>query len=253
MPGNIAKVRLFVEAPLAPSSPAIAVDGARAHYLTDVMRMRVGDRVRLFNGKDGEWVARVVGLDRRSCSLQPERKVAPQIPEPGPWLAFALLKRARLDLVVEKATELGAERLLPVITRRTVTAAPNPARLRAIVIEAAEQCGRVSLPQLAPPTRMDQLVREWPRERSLLLLTPGASTSMAEACRHRLAPAPGILIGPEGGFEATELDELLRLPFVVPVSLGRLVLRAETAAIAALACIQAFAGTCTKTVAEGAA
>jgi 16S rRNA (uracil1498-N3)-methyltransferase len=246
-------VRLFVEAPLARLSPDIVISGDRAHYLLDVMRMRVGDGVRLFNGEDGEWAARLVRIDRRSCSLRPEKQVAPQVSEPGPWLAFALLKRARLDLVVEKATELGAERLLPVITRRTVTAAPNPARLRAIVIEAAEQCGRVSLPRVEAPVSMAQMGRQWPPERPLLLMTLGAgATPIADACRCQPAVAPGVLIGPEGGFEASELDELLTLPFVVPVSLGRLVLRAETAAIAALACIQAFAFAWTEPSGEGA-
>jgi 16S rRNA (uracil1498-N3)-methyltransferase len=156
-------------------------------------------------------------------------------------------------LIIEKATELGVERLLPVITRRTVTAAPNPARLRAIVIEAAEQCGRVSLPRVETPVNMAQLMREWPPERRLLLMTLGAGAApIAEACRCQPAVAPGVLVGPEGGFDAAELDELLTLPFVVPVSLGRFVLRAETAAIAALACIQAFALASTEPAGEGA-
>jgi 16S rRNA (uracil1498-N3)-methyltransferase len=251
--GNVPKVRLFVEAPLARPSPDIIVSGGRAHYLMDVMRMRVNDRVRLFNGKDGEWAARLVALDRQSCFLRLEKQVAPQVSEPGPWLVFALLKRARLDLIVEKATELGVERLLPVITRRTVTAAPNAARLRAIVIEAAEQCGRLSLPEVETPLNMAHLMRRWPPERPLLLMTlAGDASPIGEVWRFRPPLAPGVLIGPEGGFEATELDELLALPFVVPVSLGRLVLRAETAAIAALACIQALAGTWTEPAGEGA-
>src|SRR5512134_1429781 len=127
-----AKVRLFVEAPLAAASADIVLSGDRAHYLLDVLRMRVDAGLRLFNGRDGEWLARLVGIDRRQCCLRLERQVTPQMGEVGPWLAFALLKRARLDLVLEKATELGVERLLPVTTRRTVTGAPNPTRMRAI-------------------------------------------------------------------------------------------------------------------------
>jgi 16S rRNA (uracil1498-N3)-methyltransferase len=250
---DVPKVRLFVEVPLAQSSPDILVSGVRAHYLIDVMRMHVDDSIRLFNGTEGEWVARLVDVGRRSCSLRLERHVAAQASEPGPWLVFALLKRPRLDLTIEKATELGVERLLPVITRRTVTAPPNAARLRAIAIEAAEQCGRLTLPQVEAPVNLAQLVRDWPPARPLLLMTPAAcGIPIADVCRHQPPLGPGVLIGPEGGFEATELDELLTLPFVVPVSLGRLVLRAETAAIAALACIQAFAGTWTEAAGEGA-
>jgi 16S rRNA (uracil1498-N3)-methyltransferase len=248
---DASKIRLFVEAPLAQSSPDILVSGVRAHYLIDVMRMRLNDGIRLFNGKHGEWVARLVDLDRRKCSLRLERQVAPQASEPGPWLVFALLKRSRLDLIIEKATELGVERLLPVISRRTVMSPPNAARLRAIAIEAAEQCGRLSLPQVEAPVNLAQLVRAWPPARPLLLMTPNG-IPIADVCRHRPPVALGVLIGPEGGFAATELDELLALPFVVAVSLGRLVLRAETAAIAALACIQAFAGTRTEPAGEGA-
>lgn len=246
-----AKVRLFVEAPLAETAADIIVVGARAHYLIDVMRKCTGDELRVFNGRDGEWVARLIGAGKGTCALRPERRLAPQVSEPGPWLAFALLKRTRLDLIIEKATELGAQRLLPVITRRTVTAAPNPARLKAIAIEAAEQCGRMSLPLVAPPVNLAQLMRDWPPMRPLLLMTPVGGRPIVDACGGQPPVAPGVLIGPEGGFETIELDELRSLPFVVTVSLGRLVLRAETAAIAALACIQALAGTWTEPAGEG--
>lgn len=229
------------------------VDGARAHYLNEVMRTRVDDHIRVFNGEDGEWLARVVGRDRRSCCLRLEKQVAHQRPEPGPWLAFALLKRARLDLIVEKATELGAERLRPVITRRTVTGEPNLARLRAITIEAAEQCGRLTLPRIDRPLNLSCVMQDWPTERPLLLMTTDTGgRAISEVYPNRSPVAPGVLIGPEGGFTASELDELNALPFVVAVSLGPLVLRAETAAIAALACSQAFAGTWTEPAGEGA-
>ncbi|MFO1152103.1 MAG: 16S rRNA (uracil(1498)-N(3))-methyltransferase [Rhodospirillales bacterium] len=252
MASHAPHVRLFVEAPLTASSSELVVGGARAHYLTNVMRLRVGDRVDLFNGKDGEWAARVIRCDRRDCTLELQSQIAPQTAEPGPWLAFAMVKRSRLDLIIEKATELGVERLLPVITRRTVTAAPNPARLQAIAIEAAEQCRRVSLPRVEAPAELAHLLRDWSPNRPLLLTTPGfGAAPIADICRRRLPVAPGVLIGPEGGFEPSELDELLTLPFVVAVSLGPLVLRAETAAIAALACIQAYAGTWANPASEG--
>ena len=143
--------------------------------------------------------------------------------------------------------------MLPLITRRTVTAAPNPARLRAIAIEAAEQCGRMSLPQIDPPVSLSRMARDWPVARPLLLMTPESEAMpIARVCRKRPPVAPGVAVGPEGGFAASELDELLALPFVVLVSLGPLVLRAETAAIAALACIQAFAVTWAEPAGEGA-
>lgn len=246
------KVRLFVEAPLATVAPDIVVGSERAHYLMDVMRLRAEDEIRVFNGRDGEWTARLIGSDRRRCSLRLGRQIAPQTAEAGPWLAFALIKRSRLDLLVEKATELGVQRLRPVTTQRTVTGVPNPARMRAITIEAAEQCGRMSLPQVDPPEALAQMLRGWPPARPLLAMSPGPDgRSIADACRALPRDvAPGVLIGPEGGLTASELDELLSLPFVVPVSLGRLVLRAETAAMAALACVQAL-GAWAQAVDEG--
>jgi 16S rRNA (uracil1498-N3)-methyltransferase len=209
------------------------------------MRLGAGDAVLLFNGRDGEWEARVAETGRRRASLTVERRVRPQAPEPDPWLAFAPIKRGRLDLLVEKAVELGAARLIPVLTGQTAAARVNVPRLKAIAAEAAEQCGRLSVPEIAEPAALESLVAGWPGERRLLVLDEsGGGRPIAEALAGAAAapPAPGFLVGPEGGFRASELDLLRRLPFVVPVSLGPRVLRAETAAVAALACWQALAG-----------
>lgn len=256
----MANVRLFVDQPLTDADAEVVLTGGQAHYLLDVMRIRPGGEVRLFNGCDGEWLARLSERDKKSCRLRLETRRRPQVPEPGPWLLFSLLKRQSTDLVVEKATELGVERLLPVITRQTVVGPPNDDRLRTIAIEASEQSGRLTVPFLQPAAPLMTTIASWPAERPLLVMTPHgpaipfralAPTSLPED-QQGPGVAPGILIGPEGGFAASELDELLALPFVTAVSLGPLVLRAETAAIAALVCWQALAGNWAGPPAEGA-
>lgn len=244
-----ARIRLHVAADLAAPARELALDAGQAHYLAAVMRKEPGRRLRLFNGRDGEWLADLAALDRKSGRARLIRQVRRQADEPGPVLLFALLKRDALDLVVEKATELGAARLVPVITRRTVTRAPGPARLAAIVREAAEQSGRLTLPAIDPPQPLALVLAAWPAEAPLLLCHLGKDARpIAAALAGRGggdagggAPPPAVLIGPEGGFAPSELDEILALPFVVPVSLGPLVLRAETAALAALACCRALA------------
>lgn len=256
----MANIRLFVDQPLIDGAADIAVSGAQAHYLLDVMRLPLGGEVSLFNGCDGEWCARLTERGKKSCRLQLEARRRLPVAEPGPWLLFALLKRNGTDLVVEKATELGVERLLPVITRQTVVGPPNNDRLHAISIEAAEQCGRLTVPALQLAAPLATTLAGWPSDRPLLVMTPHGPaipfrelhpTSLGESCQSPVMP-PGILIGPEGGFAASELDELLALPFATAVSLGPLVLRAETAAIAALVCWQALAGAWVSVPAEGA-
>jgi 16S rRNA (uracil1498-N3)-methyltransferase len=233
-----ARIRLHVAAALA-AGAEVALSADQAHYLASVMRLRPGAAVRLFNGDGGEWRATVVVLDRKAAIARLAVRTRPPAPEPGPVLVFALIKRDRLDLVVEKATELGVERLVPVTTRRTVTQPPNPARLAAIAREAAEQSGRLTLPAIEPPRPLDRVLADWPAARPLLLADPAAARPVGDALAAAVGP-PGVLIGPEGGFVPSELDELHALPFVVPVSLGPLVLRAETAAVALLACCRAL-------------
>ena len=163
---------------------------------------------------------------------------------PGPWLAFAPVKKARTDFIVEKGTELGVSRLWPIFTRHTATQRVNTARLRATAIEAAEQCGRLSIPDVSDPSNLDRLMAEWPADRDLLVLDEtGGGRPLAEvAAEAGAGPPPGFLIGPEGGFARTELDELANRSFVTLVGLGPRILRAETAALSALACWQAVAG-----------
>lgn len=257
------RVRLFIDQPFLASGAAIEITGGQAHYLVDVMRIAVGGEVRVFNGNNGEWRACLSERAKKTCTLRLESCLRPQQTEPGPWLLFALLKRDCTDLVVQKATELGAERLLPIITRHTGAHSTNAARLRAIALEAAEQCGRLTIPPVLPPAPLAGIAAAWPPERRLLVMTPGntgipfrelqATCLGARGTETDVAAdlAPGIVIGPEGGLATTELDELVALPFVTAVSLGPLVLRAETAAIAALSCWQALAGRWAGQAAEG--
>lgn len=225
-------IRLFVSAPLF-AGAVVGATAAQAHYLGHVMRRGPGEALRLFNGAEGEWRGRIASLRKDRCEIAVEAPLRPQAPEPDLWLAFAPLKRDATDLVARQATELGVSRLLPVFTERTVAARVNLERLSAIATEAAEQCERLTVPVLRPPARLAELLGGW-----------DAARRLAAALERTEAPAPAagpgaLLIGPEGGFSPGELDALRRRPFVVPVSLGPRILRAETAAIAGLALLQA--------------
>lgn len=244
--------RLFVESDLS-AGASIALDRDRAHYLRNVLRAGVGDKVGLFNGCDGEWRAAIAELSRNGAGLTVDSQTRMQAPEPDLWLVFAPVKRARIDFIAEKATELGASALVPVMTRRTVVARVNSDRLRANAIEAAEQTERLSVPDVHEPMALDRLLSDWPRERRILLCAEaGRARPMAEALRELASEsqevaktgfAPwAVMTGPEGGFAPAELDGLAKLPFVTAVGLGPRILRADTAALAALACFQAILG-----------
>jgi 16S rRNA (uracil1498-N3)-methyltransferase len=223
--------RIFVADDLAEGA---AIDGtpAHAHYLANVLRRVVGDPVHLFNGRDGEYAARIATLRREKIGFAVEARLRPQVGEPDIWLVFAPLKRDQTDLLVQKATELGAAALFPVLTDRTNSARLNADRLHAIAIEAAEQSERLTIPALHQTRPLPDLLADWPAERTL-----------AAALERTQAPPPtdqsALLIGPEGGFTPRELDVLRARPFIQPVSLGPRILRAETAAIAGLAMLMA--------------
>jgi 16S rRNA (uracil1498-N3)-methyltransferase len=237
--------RLFVDGPLAAGAD-IAIDAERAHYLRNVLRLQPGDAIGLFNGRDGEWCARIDAFARREAHLIAERRTRPQQAAPDLWLAFAPIKRQRIDWLVEKATELGVSRMMPVLTRRTVVARINRGRLRGHAIEAAEQTERLDVPAIDDAVTLEKLLRDWPRERRVLLCAEaGAARPLAEVLQESprgSAPAMAVMTGPEGGYAPEELDALAALPFVTPVGLGPRILRADTAAVAALACWQAWLG-----------
>jgi 16S rRNA (uracil1498-N3)-methyltransferase len=288
------KVRLYVQAPLA-KDMRVAPDDSQAHYLLHVMRAKAGGRVSLFNGRDGEWLARIEDVSKRGCALVCEKQTETQREVPNLWLVFAPIKKTPADYLTQKATELGVRALQPVFTRRTIVGRVNTDRMRANAIEAAEQSGRLSVPEIREPMNLEKLLASWPRERRILfcdeageappifdaLLPPHpagggmersdmgegavrntplpqsdfasafAPRASADKPLNQIAPSRkgrgdsqqwAILTGPEGGFDPAERERIRALAHVTPVSLGGRILRADTAALAALAVWQAIRG-----------
>jgi 16S rRNA (uracil1498-N3)-methyltransferase len=236
------RTRLYVADDLT-AGASVGATESQAHYLRTVLRLETGAPVSLFNGRDGEWRAVIEGFGKGSCTLKVTQRTREQMPEGDLWLAFAPIKRARIDFLVEKATELGVSVLQPVITERTQVDRVNLVRLSANVLEAAEQTERLTLPEVRAPLPLDRLISTWPAGRRLLLCDEsGSSRDIASALGAEQPSLWGVLTGPEGGFTERELDALKKLPFVCPVGLGPRVLRADTAALAALAVFQALLG-----------
>jgi 16S rRNA (uracil1498-N3)-methyltransferase len=239
--------RLFVEASLGEGG-SLGLPAPQAHYLKSVLRLGKGDELALFNGRDGEYGARIAGQGRGWCSLDILAQRKKQRDEGDLWLVFAPIKRARLDFLAEKATELGVSEIHPVMTARTMVTRVNTERLKANAIEAAEQSERLTIPVVHEPVKLAELLKSWPHARKLILCDEsGTAPPLAQALKAQglngLSPAScAILTGPEGGFADSELDDLRKLPFLCPVGLGPRVLRADTAALAALAAFQALAG-----------
>lgn len=214
----------------------------QAHYLRDVMRLKPGDPVRLFNAEDGEYLAYLGAVTRKSVSVIAEKKFAEAAPPPDIDFIFAPLKHARLDYMVQKATELGARRLRPVFTARTIVDRVNIERMKANAVEAAEQCNLVYVPQVLEPEKLGKLLAGWPAERALIYCDERSDGADTIALLKGLKLPAALLIGPEGGFTAEERDGLKRLPFVTVISLGPRIIRADTAGTAALALVQAVLG-----------
>jgi len=235
--------RLYIHEPLA-AGAAVVLDPAQAHRLQNVLRLGPGAPVAAFNARDGEWLCRTAELGRGRGTLHVLEQRRPPEPDADLWLLFAPIKRARLDWLVEKATELGAAALIPVWTARTQPERLNPERLRGVAIAAAEQSERLSIPDIRAGQSLASLIGDWPEGRRLILCDEtGAGRPLAEALAGMPPAMPAaVLVGPEGGFAETELDALGKLPIVTRVGLGPRVLRAETAALAALAVFQAIAG-----------
>jgi 16S rRNA (uracil1498-N3)-methyltransferase len=233
-------IRLFVTASLQEGGFVPAAE-AQAHYLTHVMRRSAGDLVTLFNGKDGAWTARIAAPSRKTLGFEPLEMTRAQEAEPDCWLCFALLKRQKTDLVVEKATELGVSVIQPIITERTQADHVNLERLRAIATEAAEQCERMNVPEIRPPLKLPQLLAAWPGERRLFIADErrtGEILSPPADARQPIA----LMTGPEGGWTLNELNGIGSYPLgarAARVSLGARILRAETAVIAGLALLLA--------------
>jgi 16S rRNA (uracil1498-N3)-methyltransferase len=234
--------RLFLDAPLQ-ADAEVTPDRDQANYLLNVLRLGDGDAVLAFNGRDGEWRMRLRMLSRKSALLVAVERTREQTGAPDLHYCFAPLKHARLDYMAQKAVEMGASALAPVITRRTQATRVNLERLRANAIEAAEQCGVLSIPEILAEVKFERLIAAWPQERRLIFCDEDAPVANpVEALRAAPRGPLALLIGPEGGFDPLEREALLRLPQVIRLSLGPRILRGDTAGVAALALVQACLG-----------
>lgn len=232
--------RLFVPGPLVEGA-SIAIEGGQAHYLAKVMRVAAGDAVILCDDETGEWACEVTEAGKRDVVVTPCERLRPREEVPDFTLCGALLKKPNFDLVLEKATELGVRRIQPVITRRCVADKLNLERARTIVTEAAEQCARTALPELAEPVKLEALLRGWPEDRALFFADElGGEPAAAQFAAHE-GPA-ALLVGPEGGFDDEERALIRALPQARAITLGPRILRGETACLAATALWMAMAG-----------
>jgi 16S rRNA (uracil1498-N3)-methyltransferase len=232
--------RLFVEDPLSEGEER-RIDGGSAHYLLSVMRLKTGAPVKLFDDQTGEWLAEVALVGKRDLIVRVTGLLRPREAVPDLWLIFAPIKKARIDWVAEKACELGVARLIPVVTQRTIIDKLKTDRLRAHMIEAAEQCGRTALPRLGEAVKLAALLKTWPEARTLFFADETGGIAMPDAVAERAGPA-AILIGPEGGFTPEERALIRAVPQAIGISLGPRILRAETAALAAVSLWMAAAG-----------
>jgi len=235
------KTRLYVTCDLG-TKVAVTLGEGQTHYLIHVLRARAGNHVRLFNGRDGEWLAEITQAAKRGVTATCLRQTEPQVGVPDIWLAFAPVKKTPSDYLVQKATELGASVLVPVFTRRTIVSRVNQERMAANAVEAAEQSARLTVPEIREGVSLDKLLASWPNERRLYFCDEGGDARpLAEAVFGASGPS-AILTGPEGGFDPAERKMLRERPFVTPVTLGPRILRADTAALAALAIWQSVRG-----------
>jgi 16S rRNA (uracil1498-N3)-methyltransferase len=239
---DLTSERLFVGDDLA-AGQSVELSQQQAHYLTHVLRLRPGARLLVFNGRDGEWEASILEIHKRSVVLGVEHQTRPQEQGPDIDYLFAPLKRSRLDYMVQKATEMGVRRLRPVITERTIAERVNLDRMTANVIEAAEQCGVLRVPEVEPPVTLDAALSRWDSSRKLIFGDEQEASRNPIGTLGRVPEGPvAVLIGPEGGFSDGERARLVAQPFVVPLSLGPRIMRADTAAVAILTLVNAVLG-----------
>ncbi len=228
-----AKIRLYVEQPLG-QGQSVPLTRDQAHYLFAVMRQSVGAQIALFNGRDGEWLAEVSEAGKRGGVLSCLQQTKPLQLPPDLWFLFAPIKKARTDFIVEKAAEMGAARILPVQTEYTNSERIRQDRLQAHAVEAAEQCGGTFVPEVADLQKLDRVLDSWPQDRRLMFCNEAEVGSALRLAAQEKGQPWAILIGPEGGFSDQERARLTALPFSHVVSLGPRILRADTAAVAAL-------------------
>ncbi|MDH7796686.1 MULTISPECIES: 16S rRNA (uracil(1498)-N(3))-methyltransferase [unclassified Beijerinckia] len=243
---DFAATRLFVSHPLS-AGAILDLERDQSNYILNVLRLRESDTIFIFNGRDGEWMARIAPGSRKVARLEAIEPVRLQQAACDLHYLFAPIKHARLDYMAQKAVEMGASRLQPVLTRRTQVQRVNLDRLRANAIEAAEQCGIMTIAEVAEPVDLERVLRDWPASRRLIFCDEDADVvepvlALRQAVGDARAPALAVLIGPEGGFDPAERKAISAVPGVIGISLGPRILRADTAAVAALAVVQAAIG-----------
>jgi len=239
---DLTSERLFIADDLA-AGLSVELPEQQAHYLTNVLRLRPGAKLLVFNGRDGEWQASLLESRKRTAILGMDHQTRQQEQGPDIDYLFAPLKRARLDYMVQKATEMGVRKLRPVITERTIAERVNGERMIANVIEAAEQCGILRVPEVEPPVSLDSALTAWDPARALIYCDEHEASADPMETLGRVSPGPvGVLIGPEGGFSDGERRRLLAKPYVVPLPLGPRIMRADTAAVAALTLVNVALG-----------
>jgi 16S rRNA (uracil1498-N3)-methyltransferase len=235
-------VRLYCDLPSLTQGGIHILPRASAHYIATVMRGVVGDIIEVFNGRDGAWSARIVSASKNAVEIELTTQITPQESPSDIWLCAAPLKKGRIDWLAEKACELGVARLMPVITNRTIVDKLNTERLTAHMVEAAEQCGRTFVPPVSEPVKLAALLKSWPADRALLFCDETGGAPLPSYLGQSPRQPLGVLIGPEGGFDDTERAAIRAVPQAVAIGLGPRILRADTAAVAALSVIQALTG-----------
>ena len=239
---RLPSTRLFLTGPLAPGE-SLGLSPEQFNYLRNVLRFAAGGELLVFDGQSGEWLARYDQIGKRAGEVEILRQTRAQPAANDLWYLFAPLKHARLDYMVQKAAEMGVSQLQPVLTEYTQTSRINMERMRANVVEACEQCGVLNVPEIKEAVTLPTLLEHWSTDRRLIFCNEAAPLSDPYQRLQALGPGPlALLIGPEGGFSAKERDELLRHPFVTSLAIGPRILRADTAAVAALAILQAALG-----------
>jgi len=237
----VADIRLYVNGPLE-AEQVLPLDSAQSNYLFGVMRRKVGDALRVFDGQSGEWLAEVAKANKRNGLLVCKEAVGPQMPPPDLWLLFAPVKKARTAFIVEKAVEMGVRAVQPVLTDFT-NERINTGRMQAHAVEAAEQCGATFVPDVAEPVKLADMLADWPEGRKLMFCDEGrAALPVTDALAGEASGPWAIVIGPEGGFSSDEVTALRELEAVVSVTLGPRILRADTAAVAAITAWQMALG-----------
>jgi len=241
MQKKMGQIRLYVSQPLQVNQ-SVSLDEAQSHYLSNVMKIKLGEEVFCFDGQSGEYKAQISQISKKQCLLNIKEQTKPYQVVPDIWLLFAPVKKDNTDFIIQKATELGVRKIIPLITRYTISERIKKERFVAQAIEAAEQCRRVDVPEISDVAKFADLWQTWDKTRQLYYMDETLKgKTVAKAFANAHTPC-AILVGPEGGFSSDELEMLRKMPFTQGVKLGNRILRAETAVAAALSCWQALSG-----------